>query len=229
MTTTRTTGAEAELESVRLGRMIDRATRELRAFYEHEAAARTRGAAVGRRVDAVEAFATLLADEGRTSVLDVGAGPATDARAFAERSICYVGVDLAVANGAIALERGREVIAASMFDLPLRPDSIDAGWSMSTLMHVPAGDVGRVMAEIRRPLVAGAPLGIGMWGGAGCDLWSERDDSGARRLFSLRTADQNRSLLAVHGSIERWEVWDVGPDGWEYHFAVLRTGAPSGV
>ncbi|WP_040492689.1 class I SAM-dependent methyltransferase [Ilumatobacter nonamiensis] len=209
--------------------MTDPATRELRAYYEHEAVARSRGAAAGRRIDAVEAFAVLLAAEGRGSVLDVGAGPATDAGAFTDRSIRYIGVDLAVGNGIVARERGHDVVAGSMFDLPFRPDSFDAGWSMSTLMHVPASDVGRVMREILRPLVVGAPIGIGVWGGPGRDLWSEPDDSGARRLFSLRTASRNRALLEEYGSIEHWEAWDTGPDGWEYHFAILRTPGPSGV
>lgn len=202
--------------------MADAVGRELRAYYEHEAATGARGPATGRRVDAVTRFASQIAGEGRSSLLDVGAGPATDAAAFVDVGVRYVGIDLAVANASVARAKGYHVVSASLFEPPFRPESFDAGWSMSTLMHVPAERFGRAMRAMLRPLRAGAPCGIGMWGGPDRDLFTDPDGSGARRLFSLRSASRNRELLSSHGSLESWEVWDVGSDGWEYHFAVLR-------
>lgn len=200
------------------------AIRELREYYEHEAVSGRRGPATGRRLDALSEFVSLLGDEDRSSLLDVGAGPATDAAAFVDAGVRYLGVDLAVANARLAHGRGHLVIPSSLFDLPFRAGSFDAGWSMSTLMHVPLERLGRAMSEVVRPLRPGAPIAIGMWGGAERDLVTGPDAEGARRLFSLRSAAGNRELLAAYGSIERWEVWDTGPDQWEYHFAVLRTG-----
>ncbi|MGA9275702.1 class I SAM-dependent methyltransferase [Ilumatobacter sp.] len=207
--------------------MAEAIVRELREFYEHEAIAGSRGPATGPRVDAASAFVSLLLHEQRSSLLDLGAGPATDAAVFAEADVAYVGIDLAVANGVLADRKGHRVLAASLFDLPFRSGSFDAGWSMSTLMHVPGERVARAMSEIVRPLRPGAPLAIGLWGGPDRDIIGEPDLSGARRVFSLRSAAGNRELLAAHGAIERWEVWDAGPDDWEYHFAVLRLPAPS--
>ncbi len=78
------------------------------------------------------------------------------------------------------------------------------------------------MRSICRVLVPGAPLMIGQWGGTLGDIDSDHTVPGLPRLFSLRSADTNRELLGRHGSIERWEIRDAGPDGWEYHAAVLR-------
>ncbi len=68
-------------------------------------------------------FADSIRAEGRRSVIDVGAGPATDAPAFLDAGVEYVGIDLAVANGVLANESGATVVAASLFDLPF-PDVV---------------------------------------------------------------------------------------------------------
>ena len=195
---------------------------DLSRFYEHEATNRLRGRPSGWRVGWLEEFAGSIAAEGRRSVLDVGAGPGTDAHTFLSAGVEYTGVDLAVANGVLAREAAATVVAASLFELPFPEASFDAGWSMSTLMHVPTAEVGTAMQSICRVLVPGAPLMIGQWGGSLGDIDSDHMVPGLPRLFSLRTAARNRKLLALHGTIEQWEVRDAGPDGWEYHAAVLR-------
>ncbi len=170
----------------------------------------------------LDAFTETIRAEGRRSVLDVGAGPATDARPFLDASIDYVGIDLAVANAMLAAEAGATVVAASLFDLPFPDATFESGWSMSTLMHVPADQVDDAMRSICRVLVPGAPLMIGQWGGSLGDIESEHTVPGLPRLFSLRTANRNREMLECHGKIEQWEVRDAGADGWEYQAAVLR-------
>ncbi|MEP1125106.1 MAG: class I SAM-dependent methyltransferase [Ilumatobacter sp.] len=201
---------------------MDRVRADLARYYEHEAANRLRGRPSGFRLGLLDRFTEMIVAEGRRSVLDVGAGPATDASAFLDAGIVYTGVDLAVANGALAGEAGADVIAASMFDLPFRDETFSAGWSMSTLMHVPTDQVAVTMRSICRVLMRGAPLMIGQWGGRLGDIDSDHTVPGLPRLFALRTAAHNRALLAAHGTIERWEVRDAGPDGWEYHVAVVR-------
>ncbi|MGB3734507.1 MAG: class I SAM-dependent methyltransferase [Ilumatobacter sp.] len=201
---------------------MDRVRADLARFYEHEATNRLRGRPSGWRVAWLAEFADSIRAEGRRSVIDVGAGPATDAPAFLDAGVEYVGIDLAVANGVLANESGATVVAASLFDLPFPDASFGSGWSMSTLMHVPTNEVADAMRSICRVLVPGAPLMIGQWGGTLGDIDSDHTVPGLPRLFSLRSADTNRELLGRHGSIERWEIRDAGPDGWEYHAAVLR-------
>ncbi len=201
---------------------MDRVRADLARYYEHEATNRRRGRPSGFRVEWLAEFTEMIVAEGRRTVLDVGAGPATDAASFLEAGIVYTGVDLAVANGVLAAQAGATTIAASLFDLPFRAATFDSGWSMSTLMHVPTKEVDGAMQAICRTLVPGAPLMIGQWGGSLGDVDSDHTVPGLPRLFSLRTAIHNRELLSRHGTIERWEVRDVGPDGWEYHAALVR-------
>lgn len=201
---------------------MNRVRADLARFYEHEAANRRRGRPAGWRVDWLAEFADALGRDGCASVLDVGAGPGTDASVFLGVGLRYTGIDLAVGNGRLAAQRGATVIAASMFDLPFRDGTFDAGSSMSTLMHVPEREVASALDEIMRVLAPGAPLMVGQWGGSLGVIDSDHTVPGLPRLFCLRPADRNRALLEAHGSIERWEVRNVGPAGWEYHAAILR-------
>lgn len=207
----------------------DSAEAELRSYYEHEAALRTRTELRGFRLGIREEFLALLRFEQRRSIIDLGSGPGLDGVAFAEAGMNYVGLDLALGNAALAARSGLAVLQGSIARPPLRPGSFDAGWSMSTFMHVPAERAGNVAAAMVGPLRRGAPLLVGFWGGNRRDEIDDSRIDGERRLFSLRSVDHNRRLLRRGGEIEREATWDVGPDGWEYQVFLLRvTRASSG-
>jgi SAM-dependent methyltransferase len=201
------------------------AQRDLRAYYEEEARLRRRGPLRGPRLALRSEFIELLGDEGRTSVLDLGAGPGRDGEAFVAAGMRFVGLDLAVGNAAVAASVGVTVIPGSIAAPPLRTATFDAGWSMSTLMHVPTADVPTVLAAMLGPLRPGAPVMVGQWGGDQGDAVINRDIEGQRRLFCHRPLATNRSLLAAHGAVEAEIVWHHAPERHEYHVFRLRTPA----
>lgn len=193
----------------------------LRAYYEHEAEQQSRQPLVGRRVTFREQFVAQLRKEGRGSVIDFGAGPGRDGEAFLEAGLDFVGVDLAHGNCRLAAERGVVVVHGSVDAIPVQPKRFEAGWSMSTLMHLPEASVIDALRAMTGSLQSGAPLAIGVWGGElGALVESETD--GFERQFFLRTLAQNTSLMQGYGAIESSETWDVGPDGWDYQVVVLR-------
>ncbi len=198
---------------------------DLRSYYEEEARLGLRLGCPprGRRAEFGQEFLALLEREGRHSVLDLGAGPARDGQAFVDAGHHYVGLDLAHGNATLAARAGMTVVHGSIAAPPLRPQSFDAGWSMSTLMHIPEDEVTLTLAAMVTPLRPGSPLAVGLWGG---DLGEVNDSSidGQRRHFSLRPFAHNQALLATCGSIEQASLWDIGPDDWEYHIFLVRPG-----
>lgn len=195
---------------------------QLRSYYEAEADRRLRPTHGERRHDICRSFARSLAADGRDSVLDVGAGPASDHGPFVAYGIGYIGVDLAVGNAVLAVESGQTVVPASLFSLPFPDSTFSAGWSMSTFQHVPDERIDEALAEFVRVLVPGAPVTIGLWGGHDVVIDSTSSTSGLDlpRHFTLRTHDRIRSLLRRHLVIEREETFASGSSGWrEYHVA----------
>lgn len=198
--------------------------RDLIAYYEAEArdGRRTGHGELRHRLRAE--FAAVLAGEGRRRLVDVGAGPGLDTRAWQADGYDAVGVDLAHANVEVMSRRGLDAVTASLFALPFRTGSFEALWTMSTFVHVPHDRFDEAMAEMRRVVAPGAPLAIGTWGGIDFEGRPEFGDLRPYRFFSLAGHDRWRSMLERHAAVERFDTFDVADEGgWIYQFAVIRT------
>ena len=90
-------------------------------------------------------------------------------------------------------------------------------------MHLPESRLPDALRELVRGLQPGAPLLIGMWGGDGGDVISDRDIPGERRLFSLRPYERNRELFSAAADVEWSTTWDPTPETWTYQLFRLRT------
>lgn len=196
--------------------------KELRAFYEHEAEQRTRRALRGMRVERRNAFIDLLVRERRSSVLDAGAGPGLDGAGFRAAGLRFVGIDLAIGNAKLASESGLVVVPGSILALPMRPRTFAAGWSFSTLMHLPADDAGLAIGEILAVLEPGGPLAIGLWGSEAEEVTVDEGwPGGARRPFHHRSFEHNRAVAAARGEVEAAERLTI-PEHSDYHLFLLR-------
>ena len=195
---------------------------DLATYYDQDAAARAARTIDPRRVEWRTGFADLLAAEGRDTLLEVGVGPGHDARAMRAAGFEVTGVDLSPEHVRLARENGIEAYVASVLDLPFADDSFAAGWTMSTLLHVPDADIDAALAEIARVLQPGAPLAIGVWGGRDWEGLRDQDDIVPRRFFSLRSDDRLREILGRHGTVERFDTWAGNGASWTYQAVVLR-------
>lgn len=59
---------------------------------------------------------------------------------------------------------GLQAAVGSVLHLPFRRASFDAGWTMSTLLHIGDDFLDHALREIARVLRPGAPVVIGLWG-----------------------------------------------------------------
>ena len=114
---------------------------------------------------------------------------------------------------------------ASVQALPFADDSFDAGWTMSTLLHVPDAGFDAALREICRVLSAGSPLAVGLWRGGDTEEIKADDEISPPRFFSLRSDERLQQMLGRHGQVEAFETW-AGPAGdrWTYQWCVLRVG-----
>lgn len=175
-----------------------------------------------QRLAVRDAFVASLAASSR--VLEVGAGPGREAPGFLAAGHRYVALDLSFEHCRRCRSTGAPVVRASARRLPVRDASIDAVWTMSTLMHVPEGAIESVLAEVRRVLVPGGRLAVGVWGGADEERTSDQDEATGRppRLFSRRSDARWRTILAGVGTIETFETWAYDAGDFTYQWAVVR-------
>ena len=198
---------------------------DLEDYYEKEARLRKRGRPREARVRLQDDYIGLLKAEGRTAVVDFGAGPGQDGDRFRAAGFGYIGLDLAHGNGVLAAERDLVTIQGSITSVPFGPGSFDAGWSMSTLMHLDEADAAQAASQMIGTLVPGAPFLLGMWGCETEDSLMQSDGvPGAKRPFHVRTFEHNQAILAAVGDVDRADRW-VGASGdWDYHVLQARAG-----
>ena len=193
-------------------------------FYDQEAPQRLKRPLPAERIGARDAFVRLLATEDRQRVLDVGAGAGHDAVALTKAGLRVAAIDLSTQHAAMCRRRGIDALVASARRLPFLDNTFDAGWTMSTLLHIPDSGIDSVLQEIRRVLRPGAPLAVGLWGGDDREHVVENDRFDPPRFFAIRSDEAVGSLLARHGTVESFATWPSGFDPEEhYQFAVVRT------
>jgi len=193
-----------------------RRERDLVGYYDAEVHERAGRELPAERVARRETYVEQVRAEERRSVLEIGAGPGRDATAFVRAGLDYTGVDLAPASAQFCCALGLDVRVASVLALPFPDATFDAGWTMSTLLHVADADLDAALAEVVRVMRPAAPVAVGLWGGRDLEV------HGPPRFFSFRSDEKVRAALERHGTIERWETWE-GTNDLRYQFAVLRT------
>ncbi|MEO1056866.1 MAG: methyltransferase domain-containing protein [Actinomycetota bacterium] len=202
---------------------------QLRAYYEREAELGTRGAMTGRRAALRTRVVDRLVAEHCASVIDVGAGPGSDAGEFTAVGLDYTAVDLAHANGRRARIAGYDFLQASAMSLPVRADAFDAAWSMSTLMHLAEPDAVRGVDELRRVVRPGGLCVLGIWGREHEErIEASNDVVGLPRTFYLRSLRRNREILTALGDVESVEHWTAASAEWDYQVFWVRTADPGG-
>ena len=201
--------------------MLDRLKSDLVDYYDAHAADRSTAHVRPDRTDARRRFVAELDRSDVRGLVDVGAGAGQDAAAFVAVGLDVVAVDLSFEHCCWSRVRGARSVRADVYRLPFRSGSIEAVWSASTLMHLPADDVPDVLTEIRRTLRPEAPAMLGVWTGA--DQEFEQVVGTHRRFYSMRSASFWLGLYRDRGFgvLESWVDTTSGDDD-SYLWCLLR-------
>lgn len=107
----------------------------------------------------VDALLRHLPGSAPQRILDLGCGPGRDLTTFVEHGHAPVGLDGAAAFVDMARDAtGCEVWHQDFLSLELPDERFDGIFANAVLFHVPTQELARVLAELRRTLVAGGVL-----------------------------------------------------------------------
>ncbi|GMQ85493.1 MAG: hypothetical protein BMS9Abin07_1059 [Acidimicrobiia bacterium] len=197
--------------------MTDPSTAEIKGglvrYYDSDATARDSRGEPGWKDEHRAAFAAFLRSEDKSRLLEIGAGSGYSAAYFAEQGFDVVATDLSPANVERARAKGLDAEVADFYDLAYEDESFDAIWAMSCLVHVPDDDLARVLAELKRVLITGGLLQVGLWEGNdeegpwGNELGGSPGDERLRRFFSRRSEERVHRLFGGVFSIESFTAF----------------------
>ncbi|WP_144127337.1 class I SAM-dependent methyltransferase [Catellatospora sichuanensis] len=168
------------------------------------------------------AFEARLREEGRHSLLEVGAGTGQDSRFFMDAGYEVVAVDLSPEMVARCRAKGVDARVADFLDLGLPGESVDAVYALNCLLHVPDADLPTVLDNIRGVLRPGGLFYVGVWGGRHHEGELDTDQHEPRRFFAWRTDEALLASARRSFEVEDFHVVAVG----EFKFQSLTLRRP---
>jgi SAM-dependent methyltransferase len=171
---------------------------QLRPAYDRSAAERDVGQKSEWKLTERRIFLDHLRAEGKTRLLEMGAGTGQDSLFFQEHGLGVVATDLALGMVARCRAKGLEAHVMDFLNLDFPPGSFDAGYAFNCLLHVPNADLPAVLTGIRGVLAPSALLYMGMYGGEEFEGILPDDWHSPARFFSFRSDDQLLQLISPY-------------------------------
>lgn len=137
----------------------------LRLAYDAKAEQRDRRAVAPWKDEGRRLFLDYLLREGRTRLLEIGAGPGSDSWFFHNHGLQVISTDLSPEMVRLCRSKGLEAHVMDFSRLQFPAASFDAVYALNCLLHVPSQELPRVLAEVSRVLRPGGLFYVGLYGG----------------------------------------------------------------
>lgn len=95
-------------------------------------------------------------------VLDLGSGPGRDGLILQQNNLPVVCLDAARSMVNLTKQKGLPSLLADFNQLPFASESFAGVWAYTSLLHIPKSQMKGALQEIRRVLMKGGILGLGM-------------------------------------------------------------------
>ena len=143
-------------------------------------------------------FLTLLQQEGKATLLEIGVGTGADSLFFQQNGLRVVCSDLSHAMVALCREKGLEAYVMDFLHLDFAPTSFDAVYALNCLLHVPTVALPAVLEKIRDLLRPSGLFFLGVYGGFEKEGVNEQDYHVPPRFFSFHTDEFMKDAVAPY-------------------------------
>ena len=142
------------------------------------------------KIEERDRFLALLQEEGKQSLLEIGAGPGHFARFFQDNGLTVVCTDLSPGMVRLCREKGLTAYEMDFLNLGFPESSFDAVFALNCLLHVPKAGLPGVLQAIRDLLKPTGLFYLGLYGGKEFEGIWEEDSYEPKRFFSCHTGAQ---------------------------------------
>jgi SAM-dependent methyltransferase len=174
----------------------DQIVRNLRQSYDRMAEERDRRPIPPWKIEERQRFLSLLQEEGKSTLLEIGAGTGVHSKFFQDKGLQVTSTDLSPRNVELCRQKGLTAHVMDFLNLEFPDCSFDALYSLNCLIHVPRVNLPRVLQAVRAPLKFGGLFYLGAYGGKRRQgVWPE-DHSRPKRFFSFLPDEQIKETTA---------------------------------
>lgn len=180
------------------------------------------------KVDLRWKFLAALQKEGKTSLIDIGAGTGIHALFFQEQGLEVRCIDLSPALIEKCREKGLSSQLLSVLDLPDINQTFEAAFALNSLLHIPSNLLARALANIADVMDEGGLFYWGQYGGENREGVYQDDNYQPKRFFSLLTDELIENFAEANFFLEDFERIQLD-DSSPLHFqSLLLRVKPSG-
>lgn len=195
----------------------------LRTAYSRESAAqRDNSEKEGWKLVERQHFLALLQQEGKTTLLEIGAGTGKDSLFFQQNGLRVVCTDLSAAMIALCRAKGLEAYVMDFLHLDFAPASFDAMYALNCLLHVPGAALPAVLEKIRDLLRPSGLFFLGVYGGFEKEGVNEQDYHQPPRFFSQHTDEFMKNAIAPYFDLVSFKVVSFSDKPWHFQSMTLR-------
>lgn len=169
-------------------------------YYNGDASRRDQGEKSDWKVEERARFLDALRDEGKQTLLEVGAGTGQDSLFFKDAGLTVTATDLSPVMVEHCRAKGLEAHVMDFLGLEFDEASFDAIYSLNCLLHVPRETLPDVLANFRRLLTPGGLFYLGIYGGDN-ETTTKTSEFG-ERTFVLWTDESLKQVVGESFQIE---------------------------
>ena len=175
-------------------------------------------------------FLTLLQQEQKHSVLEIGAGTGLDAKLFQDQGLTVVCVDLSPEMVRLCQQKGLTAHVMDFAELTFPPNSFDAVYALNCLLHLPKRELPGVLNSINSILNSNGLFYLGVYGGYDHEGIWDKDSYEPKRFFTFYTDELLQHMVAETFQVYSFKRIPLEGEDAALHFqsVILRkTGVPA--
>jgi SAM-dependent methyltransferase len=156
------------------------------------------------KIELRDKFFSLLENEGKANLLEIGAGTGDDSLFFQDHGMEVTCTDLSPENVRRCLSKGLNAIELDFKNLGFPSSSFDAIYAMNCLLHAPQKDFEVILESIYDLLKPTGLFFLGQYGGREFEGSYPEDHYNPKRFFSFLTDAQIQRLAGAKFKIEHF-------------------------
>lgn len=205
---------------------MDRQVKEIiRQSYNQNAIHRANKGIDEWKLRLVNEFIDQVSMKSLVDILDLGAGSGVYAEYFSQKGLSVTCIDLSKSMVELCKSRGLNAEVMDFYELRFENNSIEAIWSMNTLLHVPKDSIECVLLEVQRVLKAGGIFYFGMYGGKSFEGIYEEDFYSPKRYFSRYEDEEIKAIVSKYFDILEFEHVNIEDENYWFQSMTLMKNA----
>ena len=134
-------------------------------------------------------------------ILDIGCGPAKDAKVFVENGFKVIGFDLSEKMVELARKNvpGARFRVMDMLDLDFEDNGFDGVWARCCFLHLKKKEIPKALEEAYRVLKKGGVIHVGIKEGEGERFVSDERYGGVQKFYSFFHKEELETMLKDAG------------------------------